>query len=254
MKRTTSDPPTGFLNRTVRLEGNDYRYQVYVPMEYDPKTAWPVVLSLHGSGERGSDGLVQTEVGIGRAVRRHVQRFPALVVFPQSPRGDRAGWQGLGARLALATLDQTVAEFTTDPTRIYLTGLSMGGNGCWYLAYHHAERFAAMAVVCGFVSARWSKAIQAEYPPIADSSAADPFEAVAARVRSLPIWIFHGDADTVVPVEESRGMANALQRLRADVRYTEFPGVGHNAWDEAYERADFAEWLFAQRRPIGGRP
>ncbi|MDH5196060.1 MAG: alpha/beta hydrolase-fold protein [Gemmatimonadota bacterium] len=242
---------TGFLDRRVTLDGSDYAYQVYVPAAYDPAAAWPVILFLHGMGERGSDGLFQTEVGLGRAVRRHPDRYPAIIVFPQTPT--TATWQEVpgvpgppvGPRLALAALDRTLGEFHTDSTRVYLTGLSMGGNGSWYLAYHHPERFAALVVVCGYVSGRWGDL----FPPIAPAASPDPFVAVAQRVSRIPVWIFHGEEDPVVPVSESRGMAAALQTLGTDVRYTELPGIGHEAWDPAYDGAAFATWLFTQRRP-----
>ena len=241
---------TGFLNRALTLDGVEHRYQVYVPRDYRSSQAWPVILALHGGGERGTDGLIQTEVGLGRAIRRHMYRFPSVVVFPQrTQEGTPAGWQGLGARVALAALDKTLAEFNADTSRIYLTGLSMGGNGSWYLAYHHGDRFAAALVICGWVGERGSASASVAFPGIAPPSESDPFAAVARKVAGLPIWIFHGDADPVVPVAESRGMAEALRTLKADVQYTELPGVNHNSWDAAYDRADVIEWLFKQRRP-----
>ena len=99
---------------------------------------------LHGSGERGTDGLLQTEVGLGEGIRRHAGRWPAIVVFPQAPPEHR--WHGKVAHLALATLDHTLQEFSTDAGRVYLVGLSAGGNGVWNLAYRYPERFAALAV------------------------------------------------------------------------------------------------------------
>ena len=186
------------------------------------------------------------EVGLGRAIRRHAERFPSIVVFPQAPTGNTPGWQSLGARIALAALDKTMMEFATDESRVYLTGLSMGGNGSWYLAYHHPDRFAAVVVVCGRVSGRLSSTGTAPYPAVAPDSGADPFTPVAQRIRQLPIWIFHGDADPTVPVTESRGMAEALQKAGANVQYTELPNVGHNAWDPAYDRADLFDWMFKQ--------
>jgi predicted peptidase len=237
---------TGFLNRIVSVDGTEHRYQVFVPREYKSSVPWPVVLALHGGGERGNDGSIQTDVGLGRAIRRHADRFPAIVVFPQSPAGDTPGWQSLGARVALTALDSTMAAFNTDASRVYLTGLSMGGNGSWYLAYHHADRFAAAIIVCGWVGARRIGATA--YSAIAPESEADQFAAVAQRIGRLPVWIFHGDADPVVPVAESRGMAEALRRTGANVQYSELSGVGHNAWDPAYERADLIDWMFKQRR------
>ena len=140
------------------------------------------------------------------------------------------------------------AEFNADASRVYLTGLSMGGNGAWYLAYHHADRFAAVVVVCGFVGDFTGTTSGVHYPAIVATSSSDPYAAIAQRVSRLPIWIFHGDADATVPVEVSRRMAAALKTIGADVQYTELPGVGHNAWDPAYDRADLFTWLFKQKR------
>jgi predicted peptidase len=238
---------TGFLNRSVVVEETEYLYQVYVPREYKRSTPLPIILALHGGGEYGRDGLLQTDVGLARAIRRNADRFPAIVVFPQSPPGGTPGFQALGGRIALAALDKSVAEFGADPTRVYLTGLSMGGNGAWYLAYNHPDRFAALVVVCGFVEAFTGTASGVRYPAIV-ASAPDPFAAIAQRVSRIPIWIFHGGADQTVPVEVSRRMAAALKAAGATVQYTELPGVGHNSWDPAYGSADLAAWLFTQRR------
>lgn len=234
---------TGFLNRTVTHQGVEYAFQVYVPRQYDASKPWPVILALHGGGERGSDGLLQTEVGLGSAIRRHAERYPAIVVFPQTPM--TGSWQALGAEVALAALDQSLAEFNSDRSRVYLAGLSMGGNGSWYLAYRHADRFAAAVIVCGWISERR----QGLYPPIPDPAEPDPFAAVARRVAALPIWLFHGDADPTVSVDESRRMAAALQAIGANVKYTELAGVAHNAWDPAFRSEELPEWLFAQRKP-----
>ncbi len=236
---------TGFLNRSVVVDSTEYRYQVYVPRDYQSSVSWPVILALHGGDSRGTDGIRQTYGWLGRAIRLYVDRYPAIVVFPQSPI-DGPGWQELGGRVALAALDQSLAEFSTDASRVYLTGCSQGGNGSWYLSYHHAERFAAVVVVCGWIGERRGTTSGALYPAIAPASSPDPFAEVADRVSRIPIWIFHGDADGVVPVEQSRGMASALQALGADVRYTEWPGVGHSC--RAYNQEDLPAWLFEQRR------
>ncbi len=239
---------TGFLNRAVFVDGVEYRYQVYVPREFRRASAWPVILALHGGGEYGNDGISQTEGGLARAIRHHPERFPALVVFPQSHADGTPGWQLKGGEAALAAVDKTIAEFNGDPERVYLTGYSAGGNGSWYLASHYAERFAALVVVCGFVSEFRGKSSGVLYPSLAPASAPDPYAYVAKLVSSLPIRIFHGDADKNVSVEESRNMTKALKAIGADVQYTEFPGVDHNAWDPAYGRADLIEWMLQQRR------
>jgi len=236
---------TGFLNRSLQVEGVEYRYQVYVPREFQGSTSWPVILALHGAGESGSDGLIQTNVGLGTAIRRHAERFPAIVVFPQIRADGTPGWQGAGARAALAATDNAIKEFNGDKSRVSLTGLSAGGNGSWYLASRFPERFAAVAVVCGWIT-EFHGATGISYPALAPADT-DPFAAIARRVSRLPIWIFHGDADTTVPVEESRRMATALKAIGANVQYTELPGVGHNAWDPAYDRADLLTWMLRQR-------
>ncbi len=234
-------PETGFLNRSVHVNGMEYPYQVYVPSGYESRTDWPVILFLHGAGERGSDGLAQTEVGIGSAIRRDPGLYRAVVVFPQVP--DDRRWPGEAAEAAVTALDATLEEYAVDRDRVYLTGLSLGGNGTWYVAYQHPEKFAAIVPICGWVTGR------EQAPDWMD--AASPREAVTAvaeRLQGLPIWVFHGEIDTVVPVEGSRTVVQALRELGADVRYTELPGTGHNAWDPAYRSPDLAAWLLSQKR------
>jgi len=238
MTPASAQNQTGFLDRTLELDGVEHRYQVFVPSAYDPDRAWPVILFLHGSGERGSDGLFPTEIGLGSAIRRHADRFPAVVVFPQVPLG--SNWIET-ADVAMAALEKTESEYNTDPDRVYLTGLSIGGQGTWYLAYTHPERWAAVVPVCGFVEnlRQW---------PAAAPGVSDPYASIADALVDVPVWIFHGSADQTVPVEASRRMQEALQEVGADVTYSEFEGVGHNAWTPAYRSADLATWLFSQLR------
>lgn len=235
---------TGFLDRTVSVSGTAYRYQVYVPAAYASSTRpWPVILFLHGAGERGADGLLQTNVGLPFAIRNAPAKYPAIVIIPQVPSDSL--WLGSPARAAIAALDQTIADFRVDPDRVYLTGLSMGGNGTWNLAYQFPDRFAAVVPICGFIS---------PFPRLPGSRAivpadsGDAFVAIARRLKRVPTWIFHGEIDPVVPVSESRRAADALKAAGGDVRYTEFLGGGHNVWDGAYASPQFQEWLFAQRR------
>jgi predicted peptidase len=231
---------TGFLDRSISVDNVEYAYQVYVPRVYKPSEEWPVILFLHGAGERGNDGLFQTQVGLGSAVRANPEHWPAIVVFPQTPE-DRT-WQSTPGRVAMAALDATLEEYRVDESRVYLTGLSLGGNGTWYLGYHHADRFAALFAICGFVEAPRG------FPTFIPESGADPYSILAARLADIPVLIVHGEADEVVPVEESRRMAAALEAAGADVRYEELLGVGHNAWDPAYASEELVAWLFGQRR------
>jgi len=239
---------TGFLNRLVTVNGSDYRYQVYVPREFTRSKSWPIILALHGGGSYGNDGLQQTDGALAKAIRLHPDRFPAIVVFPQAHADNTPGWQLEGGKAALAALDRSVKEFRADAKRVYLTGLSAGGNGAWSLAYRYPERFAAAVVVCGFISKFRGKTSGIDYPALVPTDEIDPYGVIAKQVSSIPIWIFHGDADKNVAVEESRKMAAALEAIGANVQYTELPGVDHNAWDTAYSRADLIEWMLKQRR------
>ncbi len=235
---------TGFLDRTITISGTSYQYQVYVPVDYRSKKSWPVILFLHGAGERGSDGLLQTDVGIGHAIRHDPTRFPFIVVLPQCRRDKIWGEVDMQA-LALGSLDAAIKEFHGDRKRVYLTGLSMGGYGTWELAARNPGRFAAIAPICGGVQPlkQWP---QLRVTLVDDAKIADPFAEIALRLGKTPVWIFHGEADPTVPVEQSRQMAAALKAAGADFKYSEYPSVGHNAWDKAYAEAELTPWLLEQ--------
>ena len=240
---STQTVQTGFLDRTVTVAGQSYHYQVYVPATYAAQPSWPAILFLHGAGERGSDGLLQTSVGLAPAIRQNPSRYPAIVVFPQVPRDSL--WVGTPADMAVAALQQTMREFHVDPKRVYLTGLSMGGNGTWYIAYRHPELFAAVVPICGWIR---------DFPqfrgsqPVVPGDSAQIMPLLVQKLGKTPIWIFHGEVDQVVNVNGSREPAAALKTAGADVRYTELLGLNHNSWDAAYGSDEFVKWLFAQQR------
>ncbi len=240
---STQTVQTGFLDRTVTVAGQSYHYQVYVPATYAAQPSWPAILFLHGAGERGSDGLLQTSVGLAPAIRQNPSRYPAIVVFPQAPRDSL--WVGTPADMAVAALQQTMREFHVDPKRVYLTGLSMGGNGTWYIAYRHPELFAAVVPICGWIR---------DFPqfrgsqPVVPGDSAQIMPLLVQKLGKTPIWIFHGEVDQVVNVNGSREPAAALKTAGADVRYTEMLGLNHNSWDAAYGSDEFVKWLFAQQR------
>lgn len=237
----TSQEPTGFLDRSLHFEGSEYRYQVYVPRHYDRSRDWPAILFLHGSGERGSDGLFSTAIGLGNAIRRDPDRYPAIVVFPQVPKG--SSWSGRMERVALAALTRTIDEFSINRDRIALTGISMGGAGVWRLALHHPDRFQVIAPICGWVVPPATLPEFSEDLERLGLDADAPYDSLAKKLKSANIWIAHGAKDTTVPPSESRRMHEALERAGADVRYTEYPEAGHNAWDPSYMNDEFATFL-----------
>jgi len=245
---------TGFLNRTLRLNGVEYRYVVYVPANWTKHQKWPVILFLHGAGERGSDGLAQTQVGIGGALRFHPERYPFIVVMPQCAKNQSWTQRDMQEQ-ALAALERSIKEFKGDRERIYLSGLSMGGYGTWDIAAQQTKRFAALVVICGGLrvppGARSMAATDAlshiSTALAADAGVADPYVETARRIGATPVWIFHGDADPTVSVEESRKMNAALLAAGGNVRYTEYPGVGHNSWDKAFGEPELPTWLLAQK-------
>ena len=239
---STRRSETGFLDRSLTAGGRESRYVVYVPR--DAAGPLPVILSLHGAGERGSEGMRPTQVGLGPAVRWMPERFPALIVFPQVPPDER--WLGAPAAAAMEALEATIREFGADRERIYLTGLSMGGYGVWHMATAYPDVFAALVPVCGGIVPAGSATSVRQSPLTLGEP--DPYAFTATRVASIPTWIFHGADDTVVLPSESRRMHEALQAVGAGVRLTVYEGVGHNSWDRAYGEAELWEWLFRQRR------
>lgn len=239
---------TGFLDRTIVFRGVEYRYAVYVPRDWSPARRWPVTLALHGGGTYGTDGLTQTEGALGRAIKLYPDRYPAIVVFPHG-HADGRGWQGPNGEAALEEMSKALSEFHGNSSRAYLTGFSGGGNGVWWLAYHHPGRFAGALIVSGWVTRFTGRRSMIAYPSMAPAAEGDPYAAVAKGVGPLPIWLVHGDADKTVSVEESRHMFAALKARGDDVHLTELPGLDHNdTWNPAYQNADIATWLFAQRR------
>ena len=232
-----------FEPRTLVYDNWTYKYEIFVPAHLQPAGMTPIVLFLHGSGERGNDGHDPTTSGLGPYLRDHRDDFPALVVFPQAPR--HASWAGEPGDMAMAALDAVATEYQTDPSRTYLTGMSMGGYGTYELALRHPGRFAALVPVCGGI-------VQPnEREPLNVSVVArekDPFAAAAKGIAGTPIWIFHGGDDDVVPTRQARHMAKAIKAAGGSVRYTEFPDDNHNSWDSTYNYAPMWAWMFGQKR------
>jgi predicted peptidase len=220
----------GFLSRKYKnADGTESPYVVFVPHHFDGTTALPAILFLHGSGETKGGKKMPAEVGLGAYIKENEKTFAFLTVIPQS---EKRTWfaESDDAKRALAIFDAVQKEFKVDPNRQYLTGLSMGGFGTWSIAAAHPDRFAAIVPICGGVQ-----------PRTADD--------VAKKLKNIPCWCFHGDADTAVKVDKSREMIEALKKAGGSPKYTEYPGVAHNSWDKAYATADLWKWLAEQKKP-----
>ena len=218
-----------FHEHTIDVEGTPSIYRVYEPPDVKPPL--PLILFLHGRGESGDDGLAPTTVGIGPAIERDPDRFPALVVFPQASL--TYGWRAWNLLAAVATLDDAEQTYDVDLDRVYVTGLSMGGFGTWAVAALHPNRFAAVVPICGGFDGTTTQM---------------PRHEAAMLLAGVPQWAFHGDADDVVTVDHSRRMVEALRAAGSNIRYTEYPGVKHNSWDRAYAEPELMPWMLAQRR------
>jgi len=243
---TTCEQESRFLERAVTVNDKVYHFRVWLPSHYTKIHHWPVVLFLHGSGERGSDNVLQLTAGLGPALERYEQRYRCIVVFPQCPLNEE--WYGEQETQALAALESAIREFHGDRRRVYLTGVSMGGAGTWYMS-RHRRRFAAVIPVCGEVARQADDPFPTDPPPdIARIvGAKDPYATMAEAIGRTPVWAFHGSDDVVIPVTESRLMVAALEKAGDRVRYTEYKGVGHNCWDRAYAEPELPRWMMTQR-------
>jgi predicted peptidase len=222
--RAAAEPTKGFLNRVHKdADGKEAKYVLFVPHDYTGDKAYPVILFLHGAGERTNGKKQPVEVGIGTAVKKRENNFPCLVIIPQAQKT----WQASSpdAKRALDILAEVEKEYQIDDKRVYLTGLSMGGMGTWSLAVAHPDKWAAIVPICGR----------------GDTSK-------AAKIKDLPCWCFHGDADRAVDVEGSRKMIAAIKEAGGNPKYTEYPGVGHNSWDKAYDTDELYDWLLKQHK------
>lgn len=204
------------LNRAIKVS---MKYLLYLPKEYGQKESWPLLLFLHGAGERGDDLALVKKHGPPKLIEAGKQ-FPFLVVSPQCPQG--RWWEPM--ELA-ALLDEIVEKYKVDKDRIYVTGLSMGGFGTWSLAAYQPRRFAAIAPICG---------------------GGEPLATML--LPHVPAWVFHGAKDPVVSLERSQKMVEALKKLGGEVKFTVYPEAGHDAWTETYAKAELYEWLLKQKR------
>lgn len=221
-------------------------YRVLYPANYDKSKKYPLLLFLHGAGERGNDNEKQLTHGAKLFLKEENRsNFPAILVFPQCPENSfwasvkiernsqpvkidfdysaEANWPLTAAN---ELVKQLINEEAVDKSRVYISGLSMGGMGTFESVFRNPGIYAAALPICG----------------------GGDVKSYDQRITKTTFWVFHGDADAVVNVDLSRQMVNRLKSLKASVKYTEYPGVNHNSWDNAFAEKDFLQWMFSQKR------
>jgi predicted peptidase len=233
-----------YLKKEFTADGFTLPYRILFPEQYNPSKKYPLILVLHGAGERGSDNEKQLIHGgrlfLDAKVRR---KYPAIVVFPQCPQ--ESYWSSVSIdrtktplvldfdytrpimtplRQAIALVQKLVQDEAVEERCVYITGLSMGGMGTFEAVHRYPDIFAAALPICGGGDTEHYN-----------------------KVRT-PFWIFHGDADAVVDVSYSRAMVGRLKELDVKVKYTEYPDVHHNSWDNAFAEHDFLKWMFRKRK------
>lgn len=208
------------LNRKL-----DYLFSL--PLQYNSEGSdWPLILFLHGAGERGDDLRLLKKHGIPKVVDEMTD-FPFITVSPQCPEND--WWLNRLPDLRFL-VDSIVEQYRVDSSRLYLTGLSMGGFGTWHMAVEYPELFSAIAPICG------------------GGLGILGFPERVAEIKDLPVWAFHGEKDNIVSIEESRVLVRTLKEFGAHPMLTIYPDAGHDSWTETYSNPELYEWFINNRK------
>lgn len=205
---------------TLKIKTN---YLLFLPKKYSKKkNKYPLILFLHGLGESGNDLDLVKIHGPPKFLNKN-KKFPFIVLSPQCP--ERDWWSNpLQVKSTISLLNNIIAKYNVDETRIYLTGLSMGGFGTWKLASEYPNKFAAIAPICG-----------AGNPKLAKS------------IAHIPTWIFHGAKDPVIPISKSQEMAEALKKSGGKPKFTIYPNAGHDSWTESYANPELFQWFLKHK-------
>ncbi|GIO54321.1 GNAT family N-acetyltransferase [Paenibacillus cineris] len=203
------------ITKRVKLD-----YLLHLPEAYEsePEKKWPLILFLHGSGERGSDVELVKVHGIPKLADQDPQ-FPFIAISPQCP--EDSFW-AMEEDALMALLEEVEDHYRVDPKRIYLTGLSMGGYGAWQLAAMYPDKWAAVVPICGGMEPKY-----------------------AEQIKDIPIWAFHGAKDDVVPLSESEQIVKALEEIGGNVKFTVYPDANHDSWTETYANKELYTWLLS---------
>ena len=205
---------------------HNFKYVQYLPKDLDPGKTYPLVLFLHGAGERGDDAALAAKWGFMQHARESGKEYPFICISPQCPKDK---YWGCYTESLLAFLDDICEKLPVDRSRVYLTGLSMGGTGTFMLAMAAPERFAAIAPVCGSGIVWYGEAL-----------------------KDVPTYMFHGDCDEVVPLHESVTMLKAIHSRGGNAQLKICYGVGHDAWRTAYAGDELVQWLLSHRKVMEG--
>ncbi|MDY0344637.1 MAG: prolyl oligopeptidase family serine peptidase [Lentimicrobium sp.] len=225
LRATAQDDPqkalkfSGEVVKTFTID-----YLLYQPKgnNVDGNTQWPLLVFLHGSGERGGD-LEKVKVHGPPMLISMGEKFPFFVLSPQCPEGIDWDTESLHALIR-----QVVSTYNIDERRVYVTGLSMGGRGTWDLAFAHPDYYAAIAPVCGPVDRNYGER--------------------ASELKEMAIWVFHGAMDNVVPIAPAAMLVNELHKAGSQAKFTIYPDANHNSWTETYNNPQLYEWLLKQKR------
>lgn len=200
------------------IQTNGYRYLLFLPRN-DEEESRPLLLFLHGAGERGRDPALVKKLGVPKIVEEQ-ENFPFIAVSPQCPQG-----QYWSIPVLSKLLDEVESLYRVDKERVYVTGVSMGGYGTWQLAIEQPHRFAAIAPICGGGNSH-----------------------EVCRIKHVPVWTFHGAEDRIVPLSESSRMVDALRKCGGNVKFTVYPEAGHDSWTETYDNPALFEWFLKHRK------
>lgn len=220
-------------------DGNQLLYRIYTPENLSSDKKIPIIILLHGAGERGNDNKKQIAHGFKQIAQYSIQsNNPAIIIAPQCPKAQQ--WVNVkwntkahdmpekpsdSLKLAIELLNSKISTMPVDKNRVYITGLSMGGYGTWDAISRHPELFAAALPLCGGADTKQ-----------------------APKLIKMPIWTVHGDKDGAIPVSRSRDIIKAIKDAGGKANYTEHPGVGHNVWSKTYSDKKILAWLFSQKK------
>ena len=217
------------VNRTLKMDGEDFIYQLYLPPQINKKKENPpLLIFLHGIRERGTSGFVTGM--FATVVKQYLKQIPAIILLPQC-RPNKYWSDPQMDKMVMKQIENVSGEFSVDAKRKYLLGVSMGGYGVWHFAAEHPKNFAALVSICGG-------------SPL---TTGNRFSPIAEKIGKTPARLFHGAEDEIVQVSESRSLVAAIEENGGNVKYTEYPNAGHNVWLNALGEKDLIPWLLSQK-------